>query len=76
MDSQQPTKPRLRRTLEHLAAGMTITAPVNALSVYALSSVMSSPALLAVTTTAVATLFSGVRTYVVLYLHERPQPTT
>ncbi len=64
------TKSRLKRTADHVIAGLTISAPVNAMSVYALSSVISSPLMLALSTTAFATLFSGVRIYAVMSHHE------
>ena len=68
--NDQP-KSRSRRTLEHLAAGFTFSAPMNFATVFALSSVVSNPATLAVTTTLLATAISGIRTYVVLTWHER-----
>ena len=64
-------KTRLRRTADHVVAGMTISAPFNMAMVFLLSSVIASPLALAVTTTIAATIFSGLRTYVVLSMHER-----
>ena len=61
------TKSRLWRTADHVIAGLTLSAPVNAASVYALSSVISSPLMLALATT----LFSGVRIYAVMFQHKR-----
>ena len=73
--SREPqSKSRIRRTCDHVLAGLTLSAPVNMASGFVLSSMIESAAVLAVSTTLFATLFSGCRTYFVLSIHER-QPT-
>lgn len=64
-------KTRLRRTFDHVATGLTFNAPLNFATVLILSSLISSPAVIAVASTAIATAFSGIRTYWVLSYHEQ-----
>ena len=66
-----PCKSRLRRTADHVIAGLTFSAPINMASVFVISSLTSEPLTLAISTTLFATLFSGLRTYIVLSAHER-----
>ena len=64
-------KSRLRRSIDHVVAGMSLSMPLNMAAVYIASSVLQSPAVIAVSTTVFATVLSGVRTYYVLAYHER-----
>ena len=64
-------KSRLRRTGEHLAAGLLVAAPINALVTYAASSSFTDPLTITLTVTAAATVIAFIRTYIVLALHER-----
>ena len=65
------TKTRMRRSLDHVLAGMSLSMPLNMAAVYAASSVLHTPAAVAVSTTVFATVLSGLRTYFVLAYHER-----
>jgi hypothetical protein len=56
----------LHRTYEHIVLGLTASAPINMAIVYIASVTFDHPLVIAVTTTALATVISGIRTYFVL----------
>ena len=60
-----------RRVFEHTLAGLTTAAPINMLIVYAVSALMTDAITIAVLTTALATVVSALRTFLVLRSQDR-----
>ena len=55
-----------RRTMEHVIAGVTTSAPINMVIVFTISNLTANPITLTLLTTFLATIVSGLRTYMVL----------
>lgn len=61
-----PTTSILKRTIEHLAAAMIFAMPLNAAITYSAATITSSPLMITLITSGLATVVSFVRTYFVL----------
>lgn len=62
--SKQPTLNK--RVLEHVIAGVTTAAPINAAIVFITSALVSNPLVITIVTTVLATAVSAIRTFLVL----------
>jgi len=63
--------PLKTRVFEHTLAGLTTAAPINMFIVYVVSALMTDAMSIAILTTALATVVSAVRTFLVLRSQDR-----